>query len=214
MFARLFSMGLYGVEAFPVEVEVDVSRGMPCFDMVGLPDAAVKEARNRVRSALKNCGFDFPINRITVNLAPADRRKESPVYDLPLLAALLCATEQLDASLIVAVCSWESFPCREISGQSKGRFRWPFKPKSWGSADCSSQPPMRRKAPLCTAWRFIPSHTFRSWWNTYPAATPLLRSIPFPLALSPLRLFRIFPMSEGNPMRNELWKSRPAAAIM
>ena len=99
MFARLFSMGLYGVEAFPVEVEVDVSRGMPCFDMVGLPDAAVKEARNRVRSALKNCGFDFPINRITVNLAPADRRKESPVYDLPLLVALLCATEQLDASL-------------------------------------------------------------------------------------------------------------------
>ena len=72
---------------------------MPCFDMVGLPDAAVKEARNRVRSALKNCGFDFPINRITVNLAPADRRKESRVMTLPLLAALLCAPQQLDASL-------------------------------------------------------------------------------------------------------------------
>ncbi len=99
MFARLYSMGLYGIEAFPVEVEVDVSRGLPCFDMVGLPDAAVKEARNRVRSALKNCGFTFPVNRITVNLAPADRRKESPVYDLPLLVALLCATEQLDAPL-------------------------------------------------------------------------------------------------------------------
>ncbi len=99
MFARLYSMGIFGIEAFPVEVEVDVSKGMPCFDIVGLPDTAVKEARNRVRSALKNCGFDFPLNRITVNLAPADRRKEGPVYDLPLLIAILCATGQLSAHL-------------------------------------------------------------------------------------------------------------------
>lgn len=99
MFARLYSMGIYGIEAFPVEVEVDVSKGLPSFDIVGLPDTAVKEARNRVRSALKNCGFDFPLNRITVNLAPADRRKEGPVYDLPLLIAILSATGQLSANL-------------------------------------------------------------------------------------------------------------------
>ncbi|MDR2525356.1 MAG: YifB family Mg chelatase-like AAA ATPase [Oscillospiraceae bacterium] len=95
MFAKINSAGCYGMEAFSVEVEADVSRGLPRFDVVGLPDAAVSEARDRVRSAMKNCGCEFPVSRITVNLAPADRRKEGPVYDLPILVALLAATGQL-----------------------------------------------------------------------------------------------------------------------
>ncbi len=99
MFAKIHSMGLYGMEAFPVEVEVDVSKGLPGFDLVGLPDTAVKEAKDRVRAALKNSGFSFPINRITVNLAPADKRKEGPLYDLPLLVALLLSTGQIQADL-------------------------------------------------------------------------------------------------------------------
>lgn len=99
MFAKLNSMGLFGMNAYPVQVEADLSQGLPAFDMVGLPDAAVKEARDRVRSALKNCGFDFPISRITVNLAPADVKKEGPLYDLPLLLALLKASRQLDCNL-------------------------------------------------------------------------------------------------------------------
>ena len=81
-----------------MEVECDLSAGLPAFDLVGLPDAAVKESRNRVRAALKNCGFDFPVSRITMNLAPADVRKEGPVYDLPLLIALLKATGQLNVN--------------------------------------------------------------------------------------------------------------------
>ena len=89
MVSKAFSMGLFGMHAFKVEVECDLSAGLPAFDLVGLPDAAVKESRNRVRAALKNCGFDFPVSRITMNLAPADVRKEGPVYDLPLLIALL-----------------------------------------------------------------------------------------------------------------------------
>ena len=89
------SMGLYGLDAFPVRVEADVQNGMSAFDIVGLPDAAVKESRDRVRAALKNCGYEFPIGRITVNLAPADIRKEGPLYDLPILIALLRATGQL-----------------------------------------------------------------------------------------------------------------------
>lgn len=99
MVSRSYSIGLYGMEAFPVQVEADVSRGLPAFDLVGLPDTAVKESRDRVKSALKNCGFQFPIAHITVNLAPADKRKEGPIYDLPVLIAILGASGQLNASL-------------------------------------------------------------------------------------------------------------------
>ena len=96
MVSKAFSMGLFGMHAFKVEVECDLSAGLPAFDLVGLPDAAVKESRNRVRAALKNCGFDFPVSRITVNLAPADTRKEGSVYDLPILMALLKAGRQIN----------------------------------------------------------------------------------------------------------------------
>lgn len=96
---HVYSMGLYGLDAFVVEVEVDLSRGLPAFEMVGLPDAAVREARDRVRAALKNMGFQFPVSRITVNLAPANKRKEGSLYDLPILIALLRASSQLDASV-------------------------------------------------------------------------------------------------------------------
>ncbi len=84
------------MEVFPVTVEADISSGLPRFDVVGLPDSAVSESRDRVRSAIKNCGFDFPVSRITVNLAPADRRKEGPVYDLAMLVTLLLASEQIN----------------------------------------------------------------------------------------------------------------------
>lgn len=99
MVSHLYSMGLYGMDAFPVEVEADLSSGLPSFEVVGLPDAAVKESRDRVRAAMKNCGFDFPVSKITVNLAPADKRKEGPIYDLPLFIALMKASGQLNADL-------------------------------------------------------------------------------------------------------------------
>ena len=99
MVSRSYSMGLYGMEAFIVAVEADVSTGLPSFDVVGLPDAAVKESRDRVRSAMKNCGLNFPVHKITVNLAPADKRKEGPIYDLPLFVALVKASGQLDVDL-------------------------------------------------------------------------------------------------------------------
>lgn len=95
MLHKVRSLGLSGVEGYEVSCECDLSGGLPAFDIVGLPDAAVKEARERVRSAVKNCGFTFPVSRITVNLAPADRRKGGTVYDLPILVGILCAGEQL-----------------------------------------------------------------------------------------------------------------------
>jgi predicted ATPase with chaperone activity len=86
---------LLGIDGFMVQVEADISKGLPGFDVVGLPDAAVRESRDRVRAVIKNAGFTYPVSRITVNLAPADVKKEGPVYDLPLFLALLKASDQL-----------------------------------------------------------------------------------------------------------------------
>ncbi len=97
MFSKLNSLGVAALDGFLVTTEVDVSGGLPQFSVVGLPDSAVKEATDRVRSALKNLGFDFPAQRITVNLAPADVRKTGAVYDLPILLGLLCASGQIEA---------------------------------------------------------------------------------------------------------------------
>ena len=115
MVAQLYSMGIYGMDAFPVEVEADLSSGLPAFEVVGLPDAAVKESRDRVRSAMKNCGYKFPVSRITVNLAPADKKKEGTLYDLPLLVALMKASGQLAADLSGSVFLGEL----SLSGQTR-----------------------------------------------------------------------------------------------
>lgn len=95
MVSRVYSLGLFGMDAFSVQVEADLSRGMPAFEIVGLPGQAVKESRDRVRSALKNSGFEVPLSHITINLAPADKKKDSPLYDLPILIALLASSGQL-----------------------------------------------------------------------------------------------------------------------
>lgn len=99
MLAIVKSVALNGLEGQIVQVEVDVSRGLPCFEIVGLPDTAVREAKDRVRTAIRNSGFEFPVKRITVNLAPADIKKEGPVYDLPIATGILAATGQLNPEL-------------------------------------------------------------------------------------------------------------------
>lgn len=99
MFAKAKSLGIFGMNSFSVVVEADLSSGLPRFDIVGLPDAAVKESRERVRASIKNCGFNFPVSRITVNIAPADVKKEGSVYDLPIAVAILKATGQIKADI-------------------------------------------------------------------------------------------------------------------
>ncbi len=95
MLSSVNSAGLSGIEGYKVTVETDSAPGMPAFDIVGLPDAAVKESRERVRAAVKNSGFSFPSRKITVNLAPANVKKEGSVYDLPIAVAYLISTGQL-----------------------------------------------------------------------------------------------------------------------
>ncbi|WP_407383394.1 YifB family Mg chelatase-like AAA ATPase [Ruminococcus sp.] len=98
MVVKCNSLGLFGLNTYAIEIEGDLSRGVAAFDIVGLPDAAVKESRDRVRSAMKNCGFEFPNSRLILNLAPADIRKEGPLYDLPILITLLKATRRITAN--------------------------------------------------------------------------------------------------------------------
>lgn len=101
MLAKVNSSAVVGLDAVPVEVEVDISSGsLPSFTIVGLPDKAVEEAKDRVRSAIKNTGCDFPAKRITVNLAPADLPKEGPSYDLPIALGIIIASEQLKTDII------------------------------------------------------------------------------------------------------------------
>lgn len=100
MLSKVLSYALSGVDGFPVTVETFVSAGLFSYDTVGLPDTAVKESRERVRSAIKNSGFEMPNNRITVNLAPADLKKEGSVYDLPIAVSLLAASGQLFSPML------------------------------------------------------------------------------------------------------------------
>ena len=100
MLAKVLSAAIVGLDAELVDVEVDIVKGQPYFALVGLPDAAVRESRDRVYAAVKNSGFTFPLHRITVNLAPADLRKEGPAYDLPIAVGVLAATSQIWHNLL------------------------------------------------------------------------------------------------------------------
>ena len=95
MLSRVFSFGLNGIEGYCVRAEIDINQGLPGYDIVGLVGTAIKESKERVRSAIKNSGLNYPINKITVNLAPANTKKEGPVYDLAIAVGILSATNQI-----------------------------------------------------------------------------------------------------------------------
>ena len=92
MLAKVLSSAVIGIDAYIVEVEVDISQGLPSFSTVGLPEGAVRESKERVKAAIKNSGYHFPSDRITVNLAPADVKKEGSAFDLPMALGILAAT--------------------------------------------------------------------------------------------------------------------------
>ncbi len=96
MLSKVKSCGLIGIDGYIIEVETDISSGVPSLDIVGLGDIAVRESKERVRSAIKNSGFEFPTRKITINLAPANMRKEGSSLDLPIALGILAAFEQID----------------------------------------------------------------------------------------------------------------------
>ncbi len=100
MLAKVRSFGILGLDAYPVTIEVDVSRGLPAVTIVGLPDDSIRESKERVRSAIKNSGFKFPADRITINLSPADIKKEGPSFDLAIALGILAASEQINPDAV------------------------------------------------------------------------------------------------------------------
>jgi hypothetical protein len=115
MLARVYSCAVIGVEGVIVEVEVDYSNGLPAVIIVGLPDAAVQESRERVQTAVKNAGLDFPRHRIVVNLAPAAVRKEGPAYDLPIALGVMILAgflpqEAIESTLVIGELSLDGGP--------------------------------------------------------------------------------------------------------
>lgn len=120
MYCELKSCALHGVDGLIIDVEVDISDGLPCFDLVGLPDSSVRESKERVRSAIKNSGYPFPVKRITINLAPADYKKGGSYYDLPIALGILCCMgvieqDALDSRLIVGELSLDG-SIRNVKG--------------------------------------------------------------------------------------------------
>lgn len=168
------SLGLSGISGYEVTVECFLSGGLPAFDVVGLPDAAVRESRERVRAAVKTCGARFPVSRITVNLAPAGQRKEGTVYDLPILLGLLTASEELpplpeDAAFLGELSLTGAL--RPVAG---------VLPMALCAARCGirklyvpARNPPRPRWPTvspCTRWKMLPS-----CWSTSGARRPSRR---------------------------------------
>ena len=98
MLAKVLSSAVIGIDAYVVEVEVDIAQGLPSFSTVGLPEGAVRESKERVKAAVKNSGYHFPSDRITVNLAPADIKKEGAAFDLPMALGILAAMGLMEAA--------------------------------------------------------------------------------------------------------------------
>ena len=104
MLARILSSAVIGIDAILIEVEVDLAKGLPCISVVGLPEGAVREGRERVMAALHNSGFELPPRKITINLAPADVRKEGSAFDLPIAVGMLAANGDIHTQLLSDTC--------------------------------------------------------------------------------------------------------------
>ena len=149
MVVTVRSLGLNGIEGYEVSAECFLSGGLPAFDIVGLPDAAVREARERVRAAVKNCGAKFPVSRITVNLAPAGTKKAGTVYDLPIFVGLLAAAGGSAVPAAGRRLSGGAEPYRRAAGRAPVCCPWRWPPGAPASARCLS----RRTTPPRPRWR-------------------------------------------------------------
>src|SRR5216684_5548969 len=125
MLARVRSAAVLGIDAYLVEVETDIANGLPTFATVGLPQGAVKEGRERVFAAIANSGYTFPLKRITVNLAPADIRKDGSAFDLPIALGILAATEQVSKERLSSVAVLGELGLEGGSARCAGRSRSP-----------------------------------------------------------------------------------------
>lgn len=216
MYSVLKSYGLNGLNGFAVAVEADVSGGLPAFSLVGLPDSAVRESGDRVRAAVKNLGFKWPDRHITVNLAPADVRKTGPVYDLPLLLAVLASSGQLEELPADTAFLGElalDGALRPVSG---------VLPMALAAASDGIKAlyvPAENAAEAAeaggTAMKVYPARTARRWWTHCAESRPSFRRFPSPS--TPPTVGTAPPISRtswGSPSPAGPWSSRRQAATM
>ena len=165
MLAKSKTCAVIGLDGFIVEVEVDISPGLPRFIVVGLADTAVQEARARVRAAVRNSGSEFPMRRITVNLAPADLQKVGPAYDLPIAVALLLSSGQIsdvpDSSLFLGELSLDG-GLRHTNGILP--MVMVAREEGYDAVFVRRRTPMRRR--WWRDWKSCLSRTSRSWCPT------------------------------------------------
>ena len=161
MVSKVRSLGLQGIGGYEVEVECFLSNGLPGFDVVGLPDTAVKEARDRVRAAIKNSGCSFPVSRITINLAPADTKKAGTLYDLPILLGILVLTGVLKQPEADSAFLGELGLGGELRAV-RGALPMALAARREGVKKLYVPAENGSEAALPKAWRSIPSKTWRS----------------------------------------------------
>lgn len=145
MLARVYSCAVIGLEGVIIEVEVDYSNGLPAIIIVGLPDAAVQESRERVQTAVKNAGLHFPRHRIVVNLSPAAIRKEGPAYDLPIALGVIILSGRLPQDVVEDTLVVGELSLDGVVRHSRGFYRWQRQPAPMATSGCSSPNRMRLK---------------------------------------------------------------------
>lgn len=185
MLSILNSSALLGIDSYPVAVEVDLSSGLPAFDIVGLPDSAVKESRERVRTAIRNSGFSFPVKRITVNLAPADTKKEGASFDLPIALGILASTasfpaEALEQAIFTGELSLDG-SVRPVNGVL------PMVYDAWrrGIKSCFIPFENAEEAALVEGIAVYPVHTLSEIIGHFSGKSPIARYHKSPAALLP-----------------------------
>lgn len=206
-FAKVHSAAVLGMDAYKVEVEVDTSLGLPTFDLIGLPDSALREAKERVRAALKNSGCQLPTRRITVNLAPADRKKEGSAFDLPIAVGILIASEQIEAqdladTLILGELSLDG-SLRPIAGVLPMVMDW----EKQGGRQVFLPAENAEEAALVDGLEIYPFNTLREVIDFLQGEGPIEPySRNSPLSLSPPNWPSIMPMLRGRKMPSVPWR--------
>jgi magnesium chelatase family protein len=188
MLARLESAAVFGVDAHPVHVEVDVGLGLPFFRMVGLPDASVRESRDRVRAAIRNSGYEFPSHRITINLAPADVRKAGSSFDLPIALGILAAEGAVSAAELPRIVLVGELSLDGSIHSARGVLPIAAAARRRGAAALLLPAPNAAEAAVVGGLRLLPVHTLREavdLLNRPPGDWPAVPSTAAPVPAQP-----------------------------
>lgn len=177
MVSNIFSMGLIGMDAYAIKIEADLMTAIPAFEVVGLPDASVKESRDRIRASFKNAGFEFPLARITVNMAPADKRKVGSLYDLPLFAAILTASGQMPAPDPSCVFLGELSLSGDVRGV-RGVLPMAIKAREEGFRSMFVPAENAQEGAVVSGIDVYPIHNVRELYQHITGAQPIEKALP------------------------------------